>query len=70
MANERESVQIQLEKLDLKPGDILIIKCFNKIDEEHIKRIKEYFSKALQPGVTKIVIDAWSFNIQVARSKQ
>jgi cyclopropane fatty-acyl-phospholipid synthase-like methyltransferase len=53
-AAEIEDVKITIKKMDIKPGDTVLISAPGQITDEMAKRLKEHFQQYL-PGVKALV---------------
>ena len=45
-----------MQKLELNPGDILVLKCEGTIDQNGAARVKRYFDEKV-PGHTVLILD-------------
>lgn len=61
----KSALRFEIAKLDLKPGDILVIKTLEHYSQEAIKHLVENFQKMVPNEVKGIVIDGGGFELSV-----
>jgi hypothetical protein len=55
MTAKEQSIEFVITKLELMPGDTLLVKTFNKLCEADMDKIKSHFSRLVPPNVRVFV---------------